>query len=134
MAELVYAIDSKSIVRKDLRVRVSPRAQMRGYYRNTFVNQDKHLQSYVVGLALGDGNLSNPNGRAVRLRITCDKKYPLLIKRISDSLCELFPENRVGLVDDHNKNYLNVSVFSNHLQKIILGQNLQKLFQKILNR
>jgi len=40
------------------------------------VSEDKKLHAYIVGLALGDGNLSNPNGRAVRLRITCDKKYP----------------------------------------------------------
>ena len=30
----------------------------------------------MVGIALGDGNLSNPNGRATRLRVTCDLRYP----------------------------------------------------------
>ena len=51
---------------------------MRGYFRKTILNKDKGLQAYVIGLALGDGNLSNPNGKATRLRITCDKKYPFL--------------------------------------------------------
>ena len=46
------------------------------------LHADPQLQAYVVGVAIGDGNLSNPNGRAVRLRITCDKKYPALIARI----------------------------------------------------
>jgi hypothetical protein len=46
------------------------------------LNADRQLQAYVIGLAIGGGNLSNPNGRAVRLRITCDTKYPALIARI----------------------------------------------------
>jgi hypothetical protein len=37
------------------------------------MNADTQLQAYVIGLAIGDGNLSNPSGRAVRLRITCDR-------------------------------------------------------------
>jgi hypothetical protein len=44
------------------------------------LHPDSELHAYVLGLAIGDGNLSNPNGRAVRLRITCDTKYPILIK------------------------------------------------------
>lgn len=91
---------------------------MRGYFRKTILNEDKLLQSYVIGLAIGDGNLSNPNGRATRLRITCDKKYPLLIKKISDSLKLLLPQNKVGIVD-YDEGYLNVSVYSNLLEKII---------------
>lgn len=31
--------------------------------------------AYIIGVAIGDGNLSNSNGRAVRLRVTCDNKY-----------------------------------------------------------
>ena len=82
------------------------------------LNTNKELQSYVVGLALGDGNLSNPNGRAIRLRITCDKKYPLLIQRILNSLKLLLPDNKVSIVD-RKENYLDISVHSNHLEKII---------------
>jgi hypothetical protein len=47
------------------------------------LNPDKLLQAYIIGVALGDGDLSNPNGRAVRLRITCDKKYPRLIEHVA---------------------------------------------------
>ena len=91
---------------------------MRGYYRNTTLNKDKNLQSYVISLAIGDGNLSNPNGRATRLRITCDKKYPLLIRRIVKSLQKLLPDNKVSVVDC-KENCVDVSVFSNHLEKIV---------------
>ena len=82
------------------------------------LNTDRQLQAYVIGLAIGDGNLSNPNGRAVRLRITCDKKYPELIVKISSSLKELFPGNRVCIVGSTG-NYVNVSVYSNHLEGLL---------------
>ena len=91
---------------------------MRGYYRNLFLNKDKNLQSYIIGLAIGDGNLSNPSGRATRLRITCDKKYPLLIKRIVNSLQKLLPDNKVSLVI-RKENCIDVSVCSNHLEKVV---------------
>jgi len=91
---------------------------MRGYFRNTIFNKNKVLQSYIIGLAIGDGNLSNPNGRATRLRITCDKKYPLLIKKVAGSLQLLFPQNKIG-ISDYNRGYLNISIYSNLLEQII---------------
>src|SRR3989344_4325096 len=60
---------------------------------------DRVATAYVVGIALGDGNLSNPNGRAVRLRITCDKKYPYLIKKIEKALRVVAPQNKVSRID-----------------------------------
>lgn len=77
-----------------------------------------HLQAYVIGVAIGDGNLSNPNGRAVRLRITCDKKYPALIARVRAALQQLLPKNKVSLVPSRG-NYVNVSVYSNHLEGLL---------------
>ncbi len=91
---------------------------MRGYFRNTILNENKLLQSYIIGVAIGDGNLSNPNGRAIRLRITCDKKYPLLIKRIINSLQSLLPQNKVSIVE-REEGCLDISVYSNHLEKIL---------------
>jgi len=91
---------------------------MRGYFRTTCLNPNKNLQSYIIGLAIGDGNLSNPSGRATRLRITCDKKYPLLLQRIVNLLQELLPNNKVSVVG-RKENYVDVSVCSNHLEKIV---------------
>jgi DNA-binding transcriptional regulator WhiA len=82
------------------------------------LNPNKKLQSYVIGLALGDGNLRNPNGRAVRLRITCDKKYPFLIQKIKNSIQNLLPSNKVSIVNRH-QNYLDVSCFSNKWPEIL---------------
>jgi len=82
------------------------------------LNPDLELQAYVIGLAIGDGNLSNPNGRATRLRITCDTKYPALIAKIQSALQRLLPRNKVSLVRG-NGNYVNVSVYSNLLEPLL---------------
>ena len=82
------------------------------------LNPDLELQAYVIGLAIGDGNLSNPNGRATRLRITCDTRYPALIAKIQSSLQRLLPRNKVSLVRSKG-NYLNVSVYSNSLEHLL---------------
>jgi hypothetical protein len=82
------------------------------------LNADLELQAYVIGLAIGDGNLSNPNGRATRLRITCDTKYPALIAKIQSALQRLLPTNKVSLVRG-NGNYVNVSVYSNSLEPLL---------------
>jgi DNA-binding transcriptional regulator WhiA len=92
---------------------------MRGYFRKTILNSDKELQAYVIGLALGDGNLSNPNGRAVRLRISCDTKYPFLIQKIIASLKNLLPQNKIGTVNKKDKNCTDISVYSNCLEKLL---------------
>jgi len=91
---------------------------MRGYFRRTILNKNKSLQAYVIGLAIGDGNLSNPNERVTRLRITCDDKYPLLTKRIINSLQLLFPQNKVS-VSEIKKGCSDISVYSNHLEKVL---------------
>jgi DNA-binding transcriptional regulator WhiA len=105
---------------------------MRGYFRKTILNEDKELQAYVIGLALGDGNLSNPGGRATRLRITCDKKYPFLIKKICKSLEKLFPENKVNIVD-RDKGCVDVSIYLNHFEKLLgwKAKNGSKFVQKV---
>ncbi len=47
---------------------------------------------------MGDGNLSNPNGRAVRLRVTCDLKYPGILERIQLAIKKLLPKNKVSII------------------------------------
>ncbi|KKP32691.1 MAG: hypothetical protein A2360_01700 [Candidatus Staskawiczbacteria bacterium RIFOXYB1_FULL_32_11] len=105
---------------------------MRGYFRKTILNKDKGLQAYVIGLALGDGNLSNPNGKATRLRITCDKKYPFLITKICKALEKLFPENKVSIVD-RDKGCVDISIYSNHFEKLLgwKAKNGSKFVQKV---
>lgn len=82
------------------------------------LNLDKELQAYIIGLAPGDGNLSNPNGRASRLKITCDKKYPLLIQKIINSLKLLLPNNKVSIVNC-DTGCLDISVYFNHLENLL---------------
>ncbi len=84
----------------------------------TKISPNRRLQAYVIGLAIGDGNLSNSNGRAVRLRISCDLKYPNLINTIIKSLKELFPNNQISTIK-RGENCLDVSCYSNHLENLL---------------
>jgi DNA-binding transcriptional regulator WhiA len=79
---------------------------------------DKIKLAYVIGIAIGDGNLSNPNGRAVRLRVTCDIKYQNIIKNVMDAIQSVLPNNKVSLVY-RKKNCLDVSCFSNKLEELL---------------
>jgi len=96
------------------------------------LNSDKELQAYIIGLALGDGNLSSPGGRTARLRITCDKKYSFLYKKIISSLASLLPDNKVGIVD-RDISCLDVSVYSNHLENLLgwTAKGGSKFVQKV---
>lgn len=77
------------------------------------------ILAYVLGVAIGDGNLSNSNGRAVRLRITCDTKYPELIKRICKSIQKIAPNNKVSIVKGGKGSYINVSCYSNQWEDLL---------------
>ncbi|PKM88748.1 hypothetical protein CVU83_01160 [Candidatus Falkowbacteria bacterium HGW-Falkowbacteria-2] len=73
---------------------------------------DKENLAYVIGVAIGDGNLSNPNGRATRLRVTCDKQYQKIIERICTSLNKLLPTNKVSIIN-RAEHYCDISCYSN---------------------
>jgi DNA-binding transcriptional regulator WhiA len=77
----------------------------------------KQNLAYIIGVALGDGNLSNPNCKATRLRITCDSAYPEIGKEIKTALDILFPHNQVSYVTRRNENCFDISVYSNTLKK-----------------
>lgn len=111
----------KSAAVKSVSVRLRPRAPLSlppVGSRALQLHGDSELQAYVMGIAIGDGNLSNPNGRAVRLRITCDTRYPALIAKIRAALEKLLPRNKVSLVTCR-RNCINVSVYSNQLEKLL---------------
>jgi len=81
--------------------------------------QEKKNLAYIIGVALGDGNLSNPNKRAIRLRITCDSKYPKIGTEITQALKLLFPSNKVSYVHRKEKTCFDISVYSNKLDAYI---------------
>ena len=84
-----------------------------------FMNNDyKNHLAYITGVAIGDGNLSNPNGRAVRLRITCDIKYKNIINNIIFPLKKIFPNNKVSIVK-RKKNCIDISCYSNKLETLL---------------
>lgn len=67
---------------------------------------------------MGDGNLSNPNGRAVRLRVTCDLKYPGILERIQLAIQKLLPKNKVSIVK-HKSNCCDISCYSNKWENLL---------------
>lgn len=92
---------------------------------------NKEILAYVIGLAIGDGNLSNPNGRAVRLRISCDTLYPKLIERISFAIQSLMPNNKVSLVAKKGKRCLDVSCYSNQWPLLLSWKPGAKINQSV---
>ncbi|MFT5037046.1 MAG: DNA-binding transcriptional regulator WhiA [Candidatus Azotimanducaceae bacterium] len=87
------------------------------------MEKDKSIVlAYIVGVALGDGNLSNPNGRATRLRVTCDANYPKMALEIQDALSKLFPDNKVSIQPGPKTSYFNISIYSNKLNDYIPWQ------------
>lgn len=81
-------------------------------------NAVKNHLAYIIGVALGDGNLSNPNKRAVRLRITCDTKYKGIIENIIRSIKIIFPENKVSIVK-RKGNCVDISCYSNKWEPLL---------------
>jgi DNA-binding transcriptional regulator WhiA len=79
--------------------------------------KNKKLTAYIIGIAIGDGNLSNSNGRAVRLRITCDNKYPKLKNYIKESLKIILPKNKV--LEIKRKGCVDVCIYSNTLEELL---------------
>ena len=79
--------------------------------------KNKKILAYIVGIAIGDGNLSNSNGRAVKLRVTCDNKYPKLKEHIKESLKIILPKNKVSEIK--RKGCVDVYVHSNTLEKLL---------------
>ena len=104
----LYANDSKSF--GEIHAGSTP-ASGTSFFRDTNA-------AYIIGIAIGDGNLSNPNGRAVRLRVTCDNKYPALRNKIVRSLQLLLPNNKTSLVF-RKSNCVDVSCYSNHFEHIL---------------
>lgn len=79
----------------------------------------ENARAYIIGCALGDGNLSNPNGRVTRLRITCNKSYPEIAKAIVSALKVLFPANKVSIVNRYNEECFDISVYSKRLDELM---------------
>jgi hypothetical protein len=93
---------------------------------------DKDTLAYIIGVAMGDGNLSNPNGRAVRLRVSCDARYKNLIDNITLSIQKILPKNKVATIKRIN-NCVDISCYSNEWENLLdwKAKNGSKEAQKI---
>ncbi len=81
--------------------------------------KNKTVEAYLIGVALGDGNLSLVNNRSVRLRISCDLKYPALIQKIKTRLQILLPNNKVSEYKKKDSKSVDISSYSNQWESIL---------------
>jgi len=78
----------------------------------------KETLAYVIGIAIGDGNLSNPNKRATRLRVACDRKYENTIINFVDAIQKVMPLNKVS-IQPRKGNCVDISCYSNKWENIL---------------
>lgn len=79
---------------------------------------DKNTLSYIIGIAIGDGNLSNPGNYTTRLRITCDKKYKNIIREIISSIQKILPNSKISLIK-RKESCLDISCYSNEWEALL---------------
>lgn len=69
--------------------------------------------AYVLGIYLGDGNISKVRD-VYRLRVSLDARYPNIISRCKEALETLLPDNKASLVEIYYKgrvSHIDVSMF-----------------------
>lgn len=115
MAELVYAHDSKSCSERSVGSTPTPGTTMEALFKK--VDYSTAL-AYLIGASIGDGNLSNPNGRAIRLRITCDTQYQTVIHNIEEALKVVVPKNKIGFVPK-GRSCIDISCYSNKWEALL---------------
>jgi hypothetical protein len=84
---------------------------------SSFLKEDElrvKCYSYILGMYLGDGYISNTKGK-FRIRITLDSKYPELNEYVRKSLNVIFPENKASIYKRRNQNCVDVSLWSRNL-------------------
>ncbi len=96
----------------------SSAARLEGSSPSSGTNNNEFLchLAYITGVAIGDGNLSNPNGRSVRLRVSCDTKYSEIIEEIRSSLKIILPENKTSLIKKKGR-CVDISCYSRNWEK-----------------
>ena len=87
------------------------------YYTKPII-WNREVLAYLIGVGLGDGSLSNPNGRVVCFRIFCDSKYQKLLNKITVALNSILPESKVYLVKTKSKCVVLVS-YSKYWENIL---------------
>lgn len=68
--------------------------------------------SYLLGLYLGDGCISEAPRSVYRLRIVLDRKYPGIIDECAQAMATVMPANRVGRLDHLHQRSTEVSSWS----------------------
>ena len=70
--------------------------------------------SYLLGMYLGDGSLSNHRRGVLRLRIALDRAYPIIIEECAAAVSLVMPNNSVLVFPCHKGAAEDVSCYSKH--------------------
>jgi Homeodomain-like domain-containing protein len=70
--------------------------------------------SYLLGMYLGDGCISQHARGVFRLRITLDRRYQLIVRECVRAVSSVLPANRVTVYPHRHENLDEVSSFSKH--------------------
>src|SRR5262249_5387401 len=79
--------------------------------------------AYVLGIYLGDGSISIVR-KVHRLRVTLDKRYPMIIQTCSEAIQRILPDNQVGIVQ--REGCVDVSCFHKFWPDILPQHGLGK--------
>lgn len=70
--------------------------------------------AYLLGLYLGDGNITRNRRGVYRLRITLDLAYPLIIAACREAMTEVMPANRASVQIRRDGRCVEVNSYSKH--------------------
>jgi hypothetical protein len=75
--------------------------------------------SYLLGLYLGDGDITSHARGVFRLRVTLDSRYPGIVSCASRAMNEVLPRNRVGVHGRTRSNATAVTCYSKSWPKLL---------------
>jgi hypothetical protein len=83
-------------------------------YRNPLPGVTDHAYAYLLGLYLGDGSIaSHPRG-VYRLRISLDRRYPMIVAECEAAMSLMMPSSKVSIIRHRDAQLDEVSSFSRH--------------------
>jgi hypothetical protein len=84
------------------------------------LSSDAHpAYAYLLGLYLGDGDITSHARGVVRLRVTLDSRYPGIVSCASRAMSEVLPHNRVGIHARTDSNAKMVTCYSKSWPKLL---------------
>jgi len=90
----------------------------RGVLDHSYLKNKKEY-AYILGMYLGDGSITQyKTHRTPSIRIALDSKWPHVIEKVQEKLQEIFPNNKVSLINVTGANCVHIKCYNKHLREI----------------